>query len=161
MSARWKSRTPWREKLLRPQEPRVVETPPAMRRPGHPFRMLISTPRHVDALVRQVKKGKLITPALIRERLAADAGVEEACAMTTGIFIRIVAEAAQEALEEGKARVTPYWRVVQTDGRLYEKFPGGAQAQAERLRAEGHEVEPAQGKRPPKVKGFEAKLQPL
>jgi alkylated DNA nucleotide flippase Atl1 len=75
--------------------------------------------------------------------------------MTTGIFIRIIAEAAEEDLREGKKQITPYWRVIKDDGSLNEKFPGGAEMQAERLRQEGHAIEPRKGKRPPKVVGFE------
>ena len=41
---------------------------------------------------------------------------------------------------------------------MNEKYPGGAETQAERLMAEGHEIEPGRGKQPPKVKDFESKL---
>ena len=57
------------------------------------------------------------------------------CPITTGIFVRIAAEAAEEQLEQGIERVTPYWRVVRDDGSLIARFPGGAA----RLRAEGHD----------------------
>jgi hypothetical protein len=47
--------------------------------------------------------------------------------------------------------ITPYWWVVKDDGSLNPKFPGGAERQGERLRAEGHRILPAKGKRPPRV----------
>lgn len=64
--------------------------------------MLIPKPLDVDALIRKAKKGKLITISEIRSRLARDNGVDTACPLTTGIFVRIVAEAAEEALRNGK-----------------------------------------------------------
>jgi alkylated DNA nucleotide flippase Atl1 len=94
-----------------------------------------------DALIRKVPRGKLVTQAELREKLARAAGADVACPITTGIFVRIVAEAAAEDMRAGKARVTPYWRVVRDDGRLLEKLPGGPLGQAERLEAEGHRID--------------------
>ncbi len=62
--------------------------------------------------------------------------------MTTGIVVRIAAEAAEEDARAGRKRITPYWRTITDDGGLNEQVPGGAAAQAERLRAEGLTVEP-------------------
>jgi hypothetical protein len=63
--------------------------------------------------------------------------------ITTGIFVRIAAEAACEDARAGKSRITPYWRVIRDDGRLFEKLPGGPAAQADHLAAEGHALETA------------------
>ncbi|NVM56429.1 MAG: MGMT family protein, partial [Candidatus Helarchaeota archaeon] len=101
------------------------------------------------------------TQAQLRERLARDFKVDFTCPITTGIFVRIAAEAAEEDLTAGKQEVTPYWRVIKTDGGLNQKFPGGAQAQAVRLREEGHRIQPAQGKKPPRVIDFQKSLQQL
>jgi hypothetical protein len=98
-----------------------------------------------------VRKGRLITVAEIREVLAAQHMTDLTCPLTTGIFVRLAAEAAEEDAQAGKTRITPYWRVVKDDGSLNPKFPGGTARQAERLRAEGHRIVPARGKRPPRV----------
>ena len=161
MPATWKSKTAWREKRDKPQEPKIVDTPPKMVKQHGEGKMLIPTPLEVDALIKKVRKGKLITAGVIRERLASDHGADTTCPMTTGIFIRIAAEAAEEDLAEGRKRVTPYWRVVKPDGSLYDKLPGGASAQAKRLKEEGHEIERGKGKKPPKVKDLEKRLQSL
>lgn len=58
--------------------------------------------------------------------------------MTTGIFVRIAAEAAEEDARAGAKSVTPYWRVLKEGGKLNEKFPKG---QAAKLRREGHRIE--------------------
>jgi len=147
-----KTRKSWREKLETEQEPKVVDDP---RGRG---KMLIPRPLDVDALIRKIQKGKLVTDSQIRERLAKDFHANLTCPMTTGIFIRIAAETAEEDLTSGVTEITPYWRVIKSDGSLNEKFPGGTDAQAAHLREEGHTIEPGKGKKPPKVKDFEKAL---
>jgi hypothetical protein len=120
--------------------------------------MFIAKPLEVDALIRLTKKGMLITVAEIRAKLARDHNADTTCPLTTGIFVRIAAETAEEDLQNGKKRITPYWRVVKDDGSLNEKFPGGVKAQSRRLKEEGHSITPAKGKQPPKVKDFERSL---
>lgn len=67
------------------------------------------------------------------------------------MFVRIAAEGGEEEAAAGKVRITPYWGVVRDDGSMNPKFLGGAERQAERLRAEGHRIAPAAGKRAPRV----------
>jgi len=148
-----KPRKTWREKLEREQEPEVVDTPKG--------RMLIPKPLDVDALIRKIPKGKLATVSQIRDRLAKDFHADYACPMTTGIFMRIAAETAEEDLRKGVKQITPYWRVIKDDGCLNEKFPGGTEAQATHLQEEGHVIQLGKGKKPPQVKNFEKSLQEL
>ena len=145
-----KARKTWREKL---DEKHLSH--------GKIVKILIPKPLDVDTLIRKVEKGKLITDKQIRERLAKDYLADKTCAKVTGIFIRIAAEAAEEDLKSDREEITPYWRVIKPDGSLNEKSPGGTEAQAARLRAEGHTIEPGKGKKPPQVKGFEKSLQRL
>ena len=154
-----KTRTTWREKLEK--EPKIVDIPPKMVKRFVAGKMLIPSPLDVDALIRKVKRGKLVTQDEIRRRLAKDFKVNVACPITTGIFVRIAAEAAEEDLRGGKRQITPYWRVIKPDGSLNEKFPGGTKAQAASLRKEGHRIQPGKGKKPPLVKDFEKFLQKL
>ena len=156
MNSTFKSRTSWREKLEKPQEPKLVKVPPKMTRFGKGM-MLIPTPLLVDGVVRRVPKGKLITVGRIREKLAKDHKANVTCPLTTGIFLRIVAEAAEEDRAQGVKRVSPYWRVVRDDGGLNPKFPGGVAQQARDLRAEGFVVV-RNGSKPPVVKDFERRL---
>jgi len=144
-----------REKLERQGLPKVVDNP---RGRG---RMLIPKPLDVDALVRRVQRGKLATVDQIRERLARDFGADLTCPLTTGIFLRIAAEAAEEDASRGERDITPYWRVIKGDGSLNEKLPGGVEAHAQHLRNEGHAIEPGRGDKPPRVSDFEGSLQSL
>ena len=156
MNSTFKSRTSWREKLEKPQEPKLVKVPPKMTRFGKGM-MLIPTPLLVDGVVRRVPKGKLITVGRIREKLSRDHKANVTCPLTTGIFLRIVAEAAEEDRAQGVKRVSPYWRVVRDDGGLNPKFPGGVTQQARYLRTEGFVVV-RNGSKPPVVKDFERRL---
>ncbi len=135
------TRTSWRDKLERRQEPKIVTIPPKMQKRFGRGKMLIPRPLDVDALIRKVPRGKLITQGQIRETLARASGADVACPLTTGIFVRIAAEAAAEEARAGKSRITPYWRVIRDDGKLLEKLPGGPAAQADQLASEGHAIE--------------------
>ncbi len=158
MSIKWKPKGTWREKLEKEQEPKVVKVRPNMQKRFGTGTMLIPRPLDVDTLIRKVRKGKLATQAQIRERLAKEYKADTACPITTGIFVRIAAETAEEDFRLGKKSITPYWRVIKNDGGLNEKLPGGVRAQSERLKKEGYRIEPGKGKKPPKVKDFEKHL---
>lgn len=123
--------------------------------------MLIPSPLEVDALMRQVGKGELTTIAHIREALAKRHKADICCPLTTGIFAWIASHAAEEQAATGKPRTTPYWRTLKAGGCLNPKYPGGVDAQTSRLKAEGHQIVPATGKAPPRVRDWEAKLSPL
>ena len=153
----------WRQKLERehPNHGRIVPVPPRMQKRFGTGTMVIPRPLDVDAVMRKVRKGKLITASQIGVAVVAQTEADCACPMTTGIFIRIAAEAAEEDRRAGKKRITPYWRTVKADGSLNERFPGGAKAQAAKLRAEGFAIEPRKGTRPPKVREFERFLAKL
>lgn len=158
-----KSRKSWREKLENPPKglPKIVYGPAKWEKTFGGRRVLIATPLLVDKLIRKVKKGKLTTVNQIRARLARDFKADSTCQITTGIFIRIVSEVAEEELRMGKKQVAPYWRVLREGGHLNEKYPGGTRAQAARLRKEGHTILQGKGKGPPQVKDFEKSLQKL
>lgn len=131
-----------REKLERehPSHGKVVAIPPAMRKNLGQGTLLIPRPLDIDARVRKIRQGGFATIGGIRRELAHKAGADFSCPFTSGIFLRLVAEAAEEDRRAGKQRIAPYWRVVREDGRLVDKFPGGVAAQAKKLRAEGFEI---------------------
>jgi hypothetical protein len=160
MGDKLKSRKSWREKLENPPGglPKVVNGPAKWEKRFGGRRVLVPTPLLVDALIRKVRKRKLITVKQIREQLAKDFKADSTCPLTTGIFIRIAAETAEEDLRMGKKRITPCWRVIKADGGLNPKFPGGVKAQAARLKKEGHKIIAGKGKKPSKVQHFEKAL---
>ena len=90
--------------------------------------------------MKTVRKGKVTTIDLIRQALAEKHQATIGCPITTGIFAWIASHAAQEALDEGKKHVTPFWRTLKAKGELNPKYPGGIDALREHLEAEGHTV---------------------
>ncbi len=142
-----KAKKSWREKLADDKNLPKVETVAGKlsRRWGGGV-MVIPAPREVDALMRQVPKGRLVTINELRAALAKKHKADFACPITTGIFSWIAAHAAAEAEAEGAKRSTPYWRTLKTGGEVNPKYPGGVAALAKRLRAEGHQLV-AKGKR--------------
>lgn len=85
-------------------------------------RMLISTPADIDRYIRQIPAGKFVELLTMRRDLALEAGAHQTCPLTTGIFLRIVAEAAFQEHENGKKRVTPVWRVISPKMPLFKKL---------------------------------------
>src|SRR5262249_14718006 len=154
MPARFSSRVPWREKLERQQAAKIGQIPQRMQARFCISRHGLSPPLRVGALFRQVPKGRLVTVLQLREELARRSKVDVACPLCTGIFVRIVAEAAEEERRAGRKAVTPYWRIVTGEGRLNPKFPGGTHAQKRMLAREGHVIRRPTGKKPPAVVDF-------
>lgn len=76
--------------------------------------MLIATPLIVNDYVRQIPKGHETTLAHMRKDLAATFHADKTCPVTSGIFLRIVAEAAWEEYQAGKPlrNITPFWRIL-------------------------------------------------
>lgn len=83
-------------------------------------RMLVATPRLVDDYMRAAPHGEQRTIARMKDDLAAAHGVDLCCPISTSIFARIAAEAALEKLDAGApfAEVTPFWRIVEPDGKV-------------------------------------------
>lgn len=160
MASKSRRRKSWREKLEHPGAdlPKIVRVPTKWKKRFGTGTIVIANPLDVDALIRTVRKGKVVKQTQLREHLARKYGADHTCPLTTGIFVRIVSEAAEEDRRAGKKRITPYWRVLRDDGSLSEKFPGGPASQARHLRAEGFSLEPVRGKRPPRVRDFERAL---
>lgn len=131
----------WQEKLADNKGfPRVRRIDGRLSKRWGTGTFVIPAPLEVDAIMRRVPKGKLITIDEIRQILARRHGATIACPITTGIFAWIAAHAAAEAAAAGKKRITPYWRTLKTGGELNPKYPGGIANLKARLAEEGHTV---------------------
>ena len=159
MSAKSYRKKTWQEKLADSKGlPKVGKVTGKMTTRWGTGTMVVPAPIEVDELMRRVPKGRVTTINQIREALARKHGVNFTCPITTGIFAWIASHAAEEAAAEGRKRITPYWRTLKSAGELNVKYPGGVAAQAARLRAEGLQIEPGKGKKPPTVKNLERYL---
>ena len=136
-----KPKKSWREKLADDKGlPRVCEVTGKMSKRWGEGIFVIPAPREVDALMKQVPRGRLVTINELRSALARKHKTDFACPITTGIFSWIAAHAAAEAEAEGKKRVTPFWRTLKTGGEINPKYPGGVKVISKRLRGEGHKI---------------------
>ena len=99
-------------------------------------RMYFAPPIEYDKIMKTVPCGKVITVGMIRDRFAKDAEADFTDPITAGIFVSIAAWASYQR----KENETPYWRTLKANGELNPKYPGGIEAQKEKLESEGHTI---------------------
>jgi hypothetical protein len=134
-------RKTWREKLADDKDlPKVARIEGALSRRWGTGTVVVPAPREVDAAMRKVRRGRVVTINEVRAHLARKHRATIGCPLTTGIFAWIAAHAADEAAAQGVKRITPYWRTLKAGGELNPKFPGGIAALKARLEAEGHRI---------------------
>lgn len=121
-------------------------------------RMYFAPPLAYDQVMRRIPQGRLTTVGQIREYFARRSGADFTDPITAGIFVSIAAWASHQRTQAP----TPYWRTLKAGGELNPKYPGGIEAQKQKLEAEGHTVVP-KGRKNIKyvVQGYEAALYPL
>jgi hypothetical protein len=90
-------------------------------------KMLIATPGIVDEYIRQIPAGHQSSLGQMRKDLAAEYGADVTCPVTSGIFLRIVAEAAWEEFQQGKPikQITPFWRMIDEQSASAKKLSFG------------------------------------
>ena len=76
--------------------------------------MYVGTPEIVEAYIRNIPTGTHTTLQQMRKDLAAENNAGYCCPITSGIFLRIVAEASYEAYTSGTplAELPPFWRMI-------------------------------------------------
>lgn len=109
--------------------------------------MVKPSPDAVKAVVRTVRKGKVITLEQLRDKLAKDCGVQTACPASTVKALLFLAKEDASVF---------YWRVIKKKGELIAKFPNGVNGHAELLERDGFEID--FNKKTPVVVGYETKL---
>lgn len=99
-------------------------------------RMYFAPPLTYDKIMKTIPRGKVVTVGAIRAYLAKINGADFTDPITAGIFVSIAAWASYQRSEDE----TPYWRTLKASGELNPKYPGGTEAQREKLEAEGHTI---------------------
>ena len=97
-------------------------------------KMYFAPPIDYDKVMKRVPYGKVTTIGKIREYFARQSGGDFTEPITAGIFVSIAAWASYQRSGDE----TPYWRTLKAHGELNAKYPGGIEAQKEKLEAEGH-----------------------
>ena len=99
-------------------------------------RMYFAPPLAYDRIMKTIPYGKVITVGEMRDHLARVNGADFTDPITAGIFVSIAAWASFQRT----GNETPYWRTLKAGGELNPKYPGGIDAQKEKLEAEGHTI---------------------
>ena len=89
--------------------------------------MLIPSTRIIDNYIRGLSKGSYVDFKTMRKNLSKIFNCDVTCPLTSGIFLRIVSEAAYEEFKLGKNinKITPFWRCVNPDSKLAFKLSFG------------------------------------
>lgn len=90
-------------------------------------KMFIATPQLIDQYIKAIGFGKRIDLKTLRKDLALEHNTDCTCPVTTGIFLRIVAEANYEKWQQGNSleEITPFWRVIEPNSALAKKLTFG------------------------------------
>jgi alkylated DNA nucleotide flippase Atl1 len=134
---------------MQPQEDAIVDIPPnRIRYFGGPGKMLLPSAATVAALIKRIPRHQLLTTDRLRQELTEQFDVQGTCPVTTQKALQTIAHAANKDVA--------YWRVINKNGDLIARFPGGVEGHAALLRQEGFTID-ATGK-VPKVKQFRDSL---
>jgi hypothetical protein len=132
-------RKSWQEKLNVDRKPVIEKADKDFAGIKAGQMMLIPTPKLVDAYIRQIPEGKEVDITTIRKDLAAEYHAEVTCPLTTGIFLRIAAEAAYEQYQDGTPlnKITPFWRAINEKSPAAKKLTFGTRLLKEQRKKEG------------------------
>lgn len=120
-----KTRKTWAEKYMTRTAPEVKRTDKAFADIPENGLMLIATPQIIEEYIRQIPAGKSVSLKTMRHDLALAHRAEYTCPVTTGIFLRIVAEANYEQYLTGKQDIAPFWRVIDEQSLTAKKLTFG------------------------------------
>jgi hypothetical protein len=132
-------RKTWAEKMLPDKKAEVKKNDYDFADIPAGSKMLIATPKIVDGYVRQIPKRHFTDIKQMRKDLAAEYGAEYTCPVTTGIFLRIVAENAYEEFEKGKSlnKIAPFWRAMSIKSPSAKKLTFGIKFLKDQQKQEG------------------------
>ena len=100
---------------------------------GGPGKMLLPSPAAVESVLLEIPPHRLLTTGQLRQELTRKFWVQGTCPVTT--------QKALITLARDPGRQVPYWRVINQNGGLISRFPGGVQGHAALLQAEGFSIE--------------------
>ena len=85
-------------------------------------KMLIPTPLMIQEYINQIESGKISEIETMRNDLAIENGADFTCPMTTGIFLKIVAEYNYEKLNQKRFDICPFWRIIDPNSKFSERL---------------------------------------
>jgi hypothetical protein len=128
----------WLDKLNENKEPKIKRIDIDFADIPSGSNMLIATPKIIDKYIQEIGVGKRINIKTLRKDLAIAHNVDYTCPVTTGIFLRIVAEANYEKLQQGIRieDITPFWRAIEPNSALAKKLTFGQDFLLEQIEKE-------------------------
>ena len=117
----------WLDKLNENKEPKIKRIEIDFADIPSGSMMFIATPKLIDKYIQEIGVGKRINIKTLRKDLAIAHNADYTCPVTTGIFLRVVAEANYEKLQQGKhvEEITPFWRMIEPNSALAKKLTFG------------------------------------
>jgi hypothetical protein len=114
----------WADKMEHPSQPEVKILDKGFADLPSGSKMLIPTPRLIGSYLQHSKAGHLIETKKMRTDLAAELGAKYTCPLTTGIFLRILAEYTYEQKQKGipLKDLAPIWRVIRPEMPIWKKL---------------------------------------
>lgn len=128
----------WLDKLNEKKEPQIKRIEIDFADIPAGSNMFIATPQLIDRYIRNIGFGKRTDLKTLRKDLALEHSADHTCPVTTGIFLRIVAEANFEKYQqEGNIEeITPFWRVIQPNSTLAKKLTFGQEFLVQQINKE-------------------------
>jgi len=128
----------WLDKLNENKEPKIKRIDIDFADIPAGSNMFIATPKLIDQYINEIGVGKRIDLKTLRKDLAIEHNADYTCPVTTGIFLRIVAEANYEKLHQGihLQEITPFWRVIEPNSALAKKLTFGQDFLLEQIEKE-------------------------
>jgi ABC-type uncharacterized transport system ATPase subunit len=117
----------WLDKLNENKEPKIKRIEIDFADIPSGSMMFIATPKLIDEYIQEIGVGTRINIKTLRKDLAIAHNADYTCPVTTGIFLRVVAEANYEKLQQGKhvEEITPFWRMIEPNSALAKKLTFG------------------------------------
>ena len=86
--------------------------------------LFVATPKIVADYISKIPAGEIRTIERMRRELAKRRGCDASCPVSTAVFVRIAAEAAIDAMNDGKSitDVIPFWRVISGQDKVAKKL---------------------------------------
>lgn len=128
----------WLDKLNEKREPKIKKIDIDFADIPAGSNMFIATPKLIDQYIQEIEFGKRTDTKTLRKDLAIEHNADYTCPVTTGIFLRIVAEANYEKLQQGTPleEITPFWRVIEPNSTLSKKLTFGQEFLIKQLNKE-------------------------
>lgn len=129
----------WKEKMNPKAEWKVEVSDKKFADVPEGAKLLIATPMIVEDYVKNIPEGVSSSIQQMRKDLASEYNAEYTCPITSGIFLRIVAEKAFEEYQEGKTvdEIAPFWRMIDKKSTTAKKLTFGMDFINDQRKSEG------------------------